>query len=385
MEALKAYYIKKYNETGVSLTGVQLQALAKEKKWKCTKKQIYQFLREQVQGTSSFARADKTSRYQTIGVLKPGQYFIDYGEFHKNWAKHNKGCTGFLVAVENLTNKLYARPTKGKGTQHWLDTIAQFVELTRDVSTILSDRDSVAQSANFRQEIASKYNIRWHFLRKGHKAFLAERYIGFLKQKLTQAMLNNQIQKTRNNNSGPSLSAVKERDALSTKAEPSDSDDVDGQVSDLIPQNWIQYLNPICNQYNITKIAGTSYRRQAINKYNFNAFVAQITKCKEPELRYNQFVAGPFINPKWNKAIFKFQLGDKVLLSRKANWKFRDQQLGAFGKVTMKGGFSLIKYTISGRQLRANKSYTHYIPVYSLAEFGPHLHFYNNELSLVKH
>jgi len=39
-------------------------------------------------------------------------YNIDFAEFRKEWTGSNKGCTGFLVAVENFTNKLFAPAAK---------------------------------------------------------------------------------------------------------------------------------------------------------------------------------------------------------------------------------------------------------------------------------
>ena len=113
------------------------------------------------------------------------------------------------MSVENFTNKLFAIPTKGKGTDEWYRSINTFVEKTRNIRTIYSDRDSVATSPNFRKEIVNKYGIRWYFLKKGHKAYLAERFIGFLKTKLSQALLHK------------------------------------GR------KNWIQFLQPICKEYNL--------------------------------------------------------------------------------------------------------------------------------------
>jgi hypothetical protein len=131
-----------------------------------------------------FTRKDKIPLYQTVGVVKSGVFFIDYGEFHKNWSDENEGATGFLVAVENLSNRLYATPTKGKDTTQWLNSIRQFVELTRDVKILMSDRDSVTTSPRFLKQIENLYQIKWFFLKKGHKSFLAERFIGFLKGKI---------------------------------------------------------------------------------------------------------------------------------------------------------------------------------------------------------
>jgi len=265
-------------------------------------------------------------------------YHIDFAEFKKEWSGYNKGCTGFLVAVENFTNKLFAMPCKGKGTTEWVNAISAFVENTRDIRTIFSDRDSVATSEKFRENLLKKYGFSWYFLKKGHKAYLAERYIGFLKTKLAQI-----------------LKYKKEK-------------------------RWIGYLAAICAEYNQSKIEGTSYRRQAVNRANFSHFLSQFLKTAEPELTFNSFKAGPFENKDWNRRIFKFDLGDRVLLSRRATWDDEKEKLKAFTKVSTEGGFGKRIFTVGARQLRASKWQKSYVPVYSLSELGPSLHFYTNEL-----
>jgi hypothetical protein len=338
METLENYFKSKFDKTGVALTARQLYSYAQDKKLKgVTLSKVYAFLNNQ-EDVAHFAPARKTKVYQTVGILRPGMYHIDFGEFHANWAGSNGGHTGFLVAVENFTNRLFVTPTRGKGTQEWLKAIQDFVEVRRDVSTIFSDRDSVATSEAFREKIYKDYKIVWRFLKKGHKAYLAERYIRFMKTKLSQALQHKG------------------------------------------GKNWIKFVKPIVDEYNSQKIERTSYRRQAVNRQNFSHFLSQLMRTSEPELDFNSFKAGPFANEGWNKKIFKFNLGQKVLLARNANWKFTEEKLKTFTKISSVGGFGKTVYTVTGRQLRSSKGSKTYVPVYSLGEFGPSLHFYSNEL-----
>lgn len=337
LSILTAHFQKKLDKDGVVLTAGQLLAFAKEKKLNLSKHKIYAFLQKQ-SVVGQFLQARKTKEYQSYSVIRPGVYHIDFAEFRKEWSGFNKGCTGFLVAVENFTNKIFASPCRGKGTAEWLKAISDFVEKTRDIRTIFSDRDSVATSMTFRENLLQKYGFRWYFLKKGHKAFLAERYIGFLKTKLSQ------ILKHKNE------------------------------------KRWIDYLQAICSEYNQTKIEGTSYRRQAVNRVNFSHFLSQLLKTKEPELSFNSFKAGPFENENWNERIFKFRLGERVLLARRATWDDQSEKMKAFLKTSQEGGFGKRIFTIGGRQLRASKWQKSYVPVYSLNELGPSLHFYANEL-----
>ena len=185
--AAVAFYRNKLKKTGVALTLAQLRQQLDRLKIKTDRTELAQWLaREKL--TARFSRVARPKAYQTIGVLRPGVYFMDYAEYQKSWGWHNKGCTGFLLAVENVTNRLFVHPCKTKETASWEEAIEKFIELTRNVTTIFSDRDTVVTSRNFRARVMDKYNVNWYFLKKGSKAYLAERYIGFVKTKLSQAL-----------------------------------------------------------------------------------------------------------------------------------------------------------------------------------------------------
>jgi hypothetical protein len=338
MEEVENHFKRKLDKSGIALTISQLLSFANEKKLSgVTRKKISDFLLTQ-KSVAQFSPAPKTKYYQSQTVVRPGVFHIDFGEFHKNWAGSNKGYTGFMVAVENFTNRLFVTPCKAKGTKEWFEAIDNFVQVSRQVRTLYSDRDSVATSSSFRDKIFKDYGINWYFLKKGHKAYLAERYIGFVKTKLSQALLHKG------------------------------------------GKNWIQFVQPLVDEYNNERIAGTSYRRSSISRENFSHFLSQLLKTEQPELQFNSAKAGPFQSAEWNKKIFKFNLGDRVLLARRANWKETEEKLKSFTKISSVGGFGKSDFTISGRQLRTNKSAKLFVPVYSLQEFGPSLHFYTNEL-----
>jgi len=352
--SVKRLFRSKYANTGVALTGTQLVDLARQRRLPVPSlSAAYKFLREQVPELGAFAGGRQKpggDHYQTIGVSRPGVFFVDYGEFRKEWAGSNGGATGFLVAVENLTNRLLALPTRGKSSDQWLDSLKKFLEAARDISTVYSDRDSVARSPKFRDRLARRYGLNWYFLKKGHKSYLAERYIGFLKRKLGQALAG----KT----GGDS-------------------------------KRWTQFLKPICDTYNSERVPGTRYRRGSINKTTFNDFVGQLFGVRDPTLeRYNSFKAGPFETEAWNRACFKYRPGDSVRILRKSAWlKGTSARIGGnvFYKRSAHGAFTEEIFKVAGRQLRANRSHTRLVPVYSIKEFGErHLHFYEAELRPVK-
>ena len=339
------YYRNKLQKTGLALTLLQLLQHLKAKKISVKRPELAQFLsREKL--SARFARSTRPKEFQTVAVLRPGVYFIDYAEFHKSWGWHNQGCTGFLLAVENVTNRLFVHPCKTKETSSWESAVNQFVQLTRNVTTIFSDRDTVVTSPHFRERLMKKYKgVRWYFLKKGSKSYLAERYIGFVKTKLSQAL------ESRHNNP---------------------------------TKNWVQFVQPLVTEYNRQKIEGTSYSRQAVDSDNFQHFLQQKFNTSDPEASFTGFKVGPFDNERWNKLLFRFGPGQKVLLARRANWRFADQKKegGVFSKFSTVGGFGSSEYTVSGRQLRQTAS-KRYVAVYGLKELGPSLHFYDAELKAI--
>lgn len=198
----------------------------------------------------------------------------------------------------------------------------------------------MASSKKFRQYLASKYGLSWFFLPKLSKAYLSERYIGFVKNRLSVAMKYHSSKR------------------------------------------WIDYVPQLVKEYNTSKIEGTSYRRQAVNKDNFEHFLTQLLGTDQPELLFNSGVVSRFQTEAWNKLAFRFSLGQKVLLSKRAEWKAK-HKYHAFTKYSVEGGYSSKLYTISGMQLRKTKGLKDLVAVYSLSEYGPSMHFYEPELKAV--
>jgi hypothetical protein len=359
-ELLSRIYNTKKDKLGVILTANQLYQYAVKENKLITKKAVVDFLKTQVLSARFTAPAKRPSAFQTISHPRIGVYFLDYAEFHKDWSWHNKGNTGFLVAVENITNRLFVIPCKGKATNQWEKAVETFIELVRNVRTIFTDRDAVATSPAFQKRIQELYNLKWYFLVKGSKSYLAERFIRFTKEKLSQAL---------------TLKDTK---------------------------NWCQFVEPIVNEYNKEKIEGTSYSRGSISNDNFNHFLSQRFKINrnsqlkniklsdDPTLRINSSrIYNDFFTKSWNDSIFSFAPGDKVLIARRSDWKHNKQIAGnAFFKASHWGTFDDRVYTIASRQLRATHNFRGYVPMYALKDYEDNTNkggrlFYASELKRV--
>lgn len=353
-QLLEKIFNQKKDKSGIILTANQLYQYAKKQNKLISKNTVSNYLKSK-QITARFSTpAKRPKAFQTISYPRIGLYFLDYAEFRKDLAFHNKQNTGFLLAVENLTNRLFVYPCKGKSSEEWEKAVSSFVEIVQNVSVIYTDRDAVATSSKFQKKISDLYNIRWYFMVKGSKSYLAERYIRFVKEKLSQALIVKQS------------------------------------------KNWIQFVQPIVDEYNKEKIEHTSYSRGSISADNFNHFLSQRLQLHkntsfakqylphfklsdDPTLLFNSSrIYSSFLSKDWNNSIFTFAPGDKVLLARRSDWN--DKTTGVFFKASRWGTFSSDVYTVSSRQLRATKYFKGYVPVYTLQEIGPDRTFYASEL-----
>lgn len=139
MEEAKKIFRKKLDQTGIALTANQLYQLTRKLKpetligqEKITKERLSKFISEEV-STARFAPVRRPKHFQTINVLRPGVFFIDYAEFRPELKHHNNGHTGFLVGVQNVTNQLFVTPCGNKATESWLRAVENFVERTQNV------------------------------------------------------------------------------------------------------------------------------------------------------------------------------------------------------------------------------------------------------------
>lgn len=288
--------------------------------------------------------------YQTAFPPRLGMYHMDHADFHREWSEQNRGATGFILAVECFTGKLWLAPVRNKSSNTWLSALGQFVGFARNVKTIFSDRDPVFNDS-FRKLVKDRLGVNWRIMAKGSKAYMAERYIGIVKEKLGQALLRN---------------------------------------SPTTNKNWIRFVEPLQRRYNSLPIPGTDFRRDSVNEANFIRFM--LAKSKSPDLSSDSmemiFPSTRISHLRMADKFFKFSIGDKVVLSKRANWKkepgSKERDFKRYARE--KGGWESKILTISDRQLRltARPGLSTYVPMYALAEQPPHTSlFYESELKKI--
>jgi hypothetical protein len=229
------------------------------------------------------------------------------------------------------------------------------------IHTIVMDREAAVQSKAFKRRLFEAYGISIHHIVSRNKAYYAELGISYVKKQI-----------------GMRIAATGNK-------------------------RWIGgVLEKIVENYNKQKIPNTTFTRNGITRQNTQKFLSQKYKMKYPLLMFNSatLFGTDLKNKKWKKNIFRFNIGDKVLIAKKVylrdelKKKYRQNNKdndGAayrpyargkyltsaqFLKPSLTGSYSDRVYTIKSRYLKSNLNFFWAI-LYRLEEL-PKLQFYQS-------
>jgi hypothetical protein len=240
-----------------------------------------------------------------------------------------------IVGVECLSGKLSVVPVHDKSIDSWEKAITTMIEQNYgEIHTIVSDRETALTSRRFRRGILKAYNIKMIFLLSRSKAFHSERLLRYCKERLSMAM----------------------------KAHPGEKD-------------WTRFISKIVANYNSKQIPGTTIVRNSVNKDNYLELLEQLYRTKAPTMLFNLSSSANF-TPKTSKMLWKFSVGDRVLVERKQNYKEKNS---AFLKTSVHGAYAPTAHVIEGLFLKSN-GVLFLTPVYKLKDVKGY--FYENSLLL---
>jgi hypothetical protein len=320
---------------GITLSVERLRAYAAKNKLGFNERQASS-LRYRWKQTAKYSRYRRPPKYVGSSVDRLGNLMIDLGEFHKKLAHFNRGCKYFIVGVDCLSQKLSCIPVKVKDQAAWEYAVKEMkAKHYRLIKTIITDRDTAVAGKAFQNRIKRELGINWIHLKNRSKAYKAERMIAFMKQRLSMAL------------------------ELNKKGD----------------KNWVQHIDSIVNDYNEQFIKGTNIRRRDASKKNYMQILEQKLKTKDPTPYFNLAVSGDF-SPQLAAKLFKYRVGQRVLLAIRADYTADVIDKGAFYKPTVRGNFGKV-YTISERLLKSNSDLFLSV-VYRLQELDGL--FYDSEL-----
>ena len=354
MEKVREHFLKKARN-GIVLTYQDLAAYCRKRKVKFSARRLRD-MRRTWKFVAIFSKPRKPPHYMGMAVHRYGVLQVDMAEYgwvkeavtrsvstrRRPWddAEPRLKKSYFLVGVECLSQKLSCVPCRDKSSASWESAITFMLEqVYGDIRCVMSDRDGVATSKSFRLGLLEKHGVKWRFLRTRSKAHKAERMIRFLKERLSIAG--------------------------------------GGEKGEEGRKDWRKLLPGLLDDYNSRKIPGTGVVRKSVTKDNFLDLLSEIYKSDDPSALFN-ISAGSNVTRETGKALWRIEVGQKVLVDRTANYKDAKK---TFDKPSVTGAFGKKVYTVSGRGWKNNAD-LFLCPIYRLE--GLKGGFYETELLPVK-
>ncbi len=182
------------------------------------------------------------------------------------------------------------------------------------IRSIASDQERSIMSKKFQESVKKNYGATVYSLPLRHKSFQAERFIRTVKQHLSMA--------------------VEARKA-------------DG---DKEYKNWVRLLPSVLRELNRKFIKGTRFRRNVVDDSNFEELLDAIYGPNSFSLWNTRVIDCRSIkSKKWKAKIWKFALGQKVLVRRKTLGR-----LNLSYKASVEGGYSSEPREVERRYLKSS-------------------------------
>ena len=313
-------YFEKNIKLGKILKSKHLTQYAKNRKLNVSPKFIRN-IRNYVLPTLLYKQPINIKTYQTITVDRLGLLSMDFCYYpppikkkYRNWKRFNDGHVGFLVINSVAAKKWVAMPMKSRTMKEFEKVLTQVFKgnYFPAINKILSDREVAIASPNFKKKIFEKYGVKFHFLTRYSKAWPSESAIHWVKEDLSQALVNN-------------------------------------------GKRWLELLQEVVNTHNKEKIDGTDFSPNEINTENFYEYLNQLNESKDFTMSFNtnSIDSRSILNQDWIKKLFKYYVNERVFAS---NYALKGRKV--FGKQSVEGTFSKTPYIIKRAKLRHTKKNT---------------------------
>lgn len=214
-------------------------------------------------------------------------------------------------------------PVKSREQREFHRVIKRMVEVAYDgIRLLISDRETALTSLSFMRKMKKDFNINFMFLKSRSKSFLAERGIRTAKEALSIACSMNKSKK------------------------------------------WTEFIEPFLKSYNSKRIKGTTYKRSSVNRNNYMDFLRQVLKADDASIFFNvSSFSDKSLSGKNASKIWKFKVGEKVLLSQSADYTLDPKN---FPKKSVTGAYpSGVIYEVTSRKLKTTSD-MFLTPVYEI-------------------
>lgn len=311
---------------GIVLSVKAMKSYCRDQGYKCPPENLLRQMRYKFKFSALHTKSKRPASYMGTAIPKLGVIFVDMAVFQPRLKVKNGQNQYILVGVDELSNKLAAVPLPNKNRRSWERALEEMrrKESFPFMQTIVTDRDGAVADEAFQKAFKRKHGVAWIHLPSRSKAFLAETMIGHLKSNLSIALGNN----AKGDNC------------------------------------WTKHLPGIVASYNEKMITGTNIKRKDISRANYGEVIAKRLGAKDYAPLINTSVSSHF-SKEMRQLLFKFQIGDKVLLARSAHYNVR-MHGGKFAKKSVIGSYGDKVYTVKKCLLKSNDRFF-LNPVYRLS------------------
>ena len=312
LDVVLKYYEEITKMRGIPPTERELLLFVKKHRLTISRKALRK-LRWYFEATALFGRSlNRTRHYASSSIKRYGTCFLDLAYFETKYFRWNKGMRGFLCIIESLTGKMGLVGVPNFTRKSWERGIHQLLSRHfSDISYITTDADVAVSSKTFINKLYETYGVKLVILGGHRKAYKAERGIRIAKSWLSMAMK-----------------------ADNTK-------------------NWIDFLPKIEEFYNDQLIPGSKkFKRKDVNINNYMKLLAEISPLGNGVDVENNLGNAENFSQEMQSKIFKYKLGDKVLVGNARAPDFYDNGGATFKKKSVLGGYSKKIRTIVGLVLK---------------------------------
>lgn len=128
--------------------------------------------------------------------------------------------------------------------------------------------------------------------------------------------------------------------------------------------------------HNSQNVTNTNVKRSSVDKHNYVGLLSEIFKIDSPTMLFNISATEDYPDP-LAKLIFRYEIGDLVLIARRADFTLTDNK-SHFEKVSAVGAFGDRVHVIS-RRMGKHNSNLWITPVYQVSDI-PGAWWYTSEL-----
>lgn len=313
---LRKFYLNGLKR-GDHLSVAQLKAQVAKKEWRVKPRDVSRLARHWTV-LAKFSQSKLRPKYfPTQMVFKPGLVQIDLGfifQKEEDWVKANRGYTSIFLAIDTTTNRICVVPMKSRKSAEFLRSFKKIISFFPHVHRFLSDKERGIRSKKVLEALKNKYGIPLTFVDRRNKAYLAERAIAIIRQKLMKTL----------------------------------------HARGFRPEPWTGLVQKIVAKMNSSPVKGTSFSPNQIHSKNLARFLDEkLSRDSSYFVNLSSLDSKSVSDPKARKKLWKYKVGDAVLITTRLSQSYQRRVGRGYYKTTKHGSFLPEKFAIHRCKLRA--------------------------------